>query len=141
MNYELLYNAVVLQCFPHGKRMQRGPVADFAPLCSVFQCNLTASPLLAVTSKQSCTDLQKEKEEVCTGAEDALKTLKERHKEELVQLEDRCAIHPHPLSQRHMQGVTSCSHLPAFILTQTVEGTRRSPIRMKSDTKSYFKVI
>ncbi|XP_075870494.1 uncharacterized protein LOC142880437 isoform X2 [Nelusetta ayraudi] len=41
-----------------------------------------------VTSKQSCTDLQKEKEEVCTGAEDALKTLKERHKEELVQLED-----------------------------------------------------
>lgn len=59
-----------------------------------FQCNLTASPLLAVTSKQSCTDLQKEKEEVCTGAEDALKTLKERHKEELVQLEDRCAIHP-----------------------------------------------
>lgn len=51
------------------------------------------SPPLAVTSKQSCTDLQKEKEEVCTSSEEALTTLKERHKEELVQLEDRCASH------------------------------------------------
>lgn len=59
-----------------------------------FHCSLTTSPLPAVTSKQSCTDLQKEKAEVCTSSEEALKTLKERHKEELVQLEDRCGIHP-----------------------------------------------
>lgn len=49
--------------------------------------------LLSVTSKQSCSDLQKEKEETRTSLEEALKTLKEQHKEELVQLEDRCGIH------------------------------------------------
>lgn len=136
MNYELLYNAVVLQCFPHGKIMQRGPVADFAPLCSVFQCNLTASPLLAVTSKQSCTDLQKEKEEVCTGAEDALKTLKERHKEELVQLEDRCAIHPpSPEPASHARSDIM------FSLTSLHTDTNSGRDEKKIDTKSHFKVI
>lgn len=49
--------------------------------------------LLSVTSKQSCSDLQKEKEETRTSLEEALKTLKEQHKDELVQLEDRCGIH------------------------------------------------
>lgn len=49
--------------------------------------------LLSVTSKQSCSDLQKETEETRTSLEEALKTLKEQHKDELVQLEDRCGIH------------------------------------------------
>lgn len=116
--------------------MQRGPVADFAPLCSVFLCNLTASPLLAVTSKQSCTDLQKEKEEVCTGAEDALKTLKERHKEELVQLEDRCAIHPpSPEPASHARSDIM------FSLTSLHTDTDSGRDKKKIDTKSYFKVI
>uniref|UniRef100_A0A671UWN8 Microtubule associated tumor suppressor 1b n=1 Tax=Sparus aurata TaxID=8175 RepID=A0A671UWN8_SPAAU len=42
-----------------------------------------------VTSSQCCKELQKEKEEVRVGLEEALKRLEEQHKEELVQLEDR----------------------------------------------------
>nr|XP_046256629.1 microtubule-associated tumor suppressor candidate 2 homolog isoform X3 [Scatophagus argus] len=42
-----------------------------------------------VKSSQCCKDLQKEKEEVRVGLEEALKRLEEQHKEELVQLEDR----------------------------------------------------
>lgn len=93
MNYELSYNAVVLQV------LYCSVPPPMTKECKGLQSPpslLTTSPLLAVTSKQSCTDLQKEKEEVCTSSEEALKTLKERHKEELVQLEDRCALHPHP---------------------------------------------
>lgn len=83
---------------------------------------LTTSPLLAVASKQSCTELQREKEEVCTSSEEALRTLKERHKEELVQLEDRCAIHPPPLIPEPASHARSdvVFSLPAFILTQTM---------------------
>ncbi|CAN9510031.1 unnamed protein product [Ophioblennius macclurei] len=42
-----------------------------------------------VTSSQCCERLQKEKEEVRHGLEEALKRLQEQHKEELEQLEDR----------------------------------------------------
>ncbi|XP_036948525.1 microtubule-associated tumor suppressor 1 homolog isoform X4 [Acanthopagrus latus] len=42
-----------------------------------------------VTSSQCCKELQREKEEVRVGLEEAMKRLEEQHKEELVQLEDR----------------------------------------------------
>ncbi|XP_034543421.1 microtubule-associated tumor suppressor 1 homolog isoform X2 [Notolabrus celidotus] len=42
-----------------------------------------------VSSSQCCKHLQKEKEEVRAGLEEALQRLEEQHKEELVQLEDR----------------------------------------------------
>uniref|UniRef100_A0A3B4ZDG4 Uncharacterized protein n=1 Tax=Stegastes partitus TaxID=144197 RepID=A0A3B4ZDG4_9TELE len=45
------------------------------------------------SSSQCCERLQKEKEEVRLGLEEALRRLEEQHKEELVQLEDRCAAH------------------------------------------------
>lgn len=62
---------------------------------SVQKYKLTSppAPLLPVTSTQCCKDLQKEKEEVRTSLEEALKELEEQHKQELVQLEDRCGIH------------------------------------------------
>lgn len=47
---------------------------------------------LPVTSSQCCERLQNEREEVRVSLEEASKRLQEQHKEELVQLEDRCAF-------------------------------------------------
>lgn len=79
------------------KKCERAQLS--AVFCYVFSTEVQTNTsscfylLLSVTSKQSCNDLQKEKEETRTSLEEALKTLKEQHKEELVQLEDRCGIH------------------------------------------------
>lgn len=67
----------------------------FSVFSTEIQANISScsSPLLPVTSTQCCKDLQKEKEEVRTSLEEALKKLEEQHKEELVQLEDRCGTY------------------------------------------------
>lgn len=76
-----------------GDIMQPNKSIDFQaqrPGSNSPSCSLV---LLPVTSSQCCKELQKEKEEVRVGLEEALKRLEEQHKEELVQLEDRCGIH------------------------------------------------
>lgn len=55
-----------------------------------FSCS---SCLLPVASSQCYERLHKEKEEVRVSFEESLQKLEEQHKEELVQLEDRCGIH------------------------------------------------
>lgn len=55
-------------------------------------CNYVLLLSLSVTSTQCCDRLQQEKEEVRVSLEKTLKSVEEQHKEELVQLEDRCTF-------------------------------------------------
>lgn len=86
-------------------------------------------PVLSVLSKQSCTDLLKEKEEACASSEEALRTLKERHKEELVQLEDRCATRTH-------KDTNIVSSLPTFAQREIPAETRRILVTLSTSKDS-----
>lgn len=59
---------------------------------SIFQRSNVSSCSSTVKSTQCYRDLQQEKEEVRTSLEETLRTLEEKHKEELAQLEERLGI-------------------------------------------------
>ncbi|XP_041641961.1 microtubule-associated tumor suppressor 1 homolog [Cheilinus undulatus] len=91
-----------------------------------------------VASSQCCKHLQKEKEEVRANLEEALKTLEEKHKEELAQLEDRLrSFYQTEWDKVHQQYQEEADKCRMLMEQQVEELRNRQEAERKSQEESH----